>query len=271
MKTCESINKLYDQVIYNELNKEELKKFHTHINNCKNCEAEYIEYKNTLHFMKKRKQPEIKEEFWDNYWENLSEKAFLQKPTIQDKLREYLSVLYMDHKKFVLPAAAALLILFGLFLGKIFFSPESPQLLKKTNTLKIYSSVKYSKNDSGYYSMVNNHIDSIKPIFAEYKNYQVSEEQDSDLLLIKKEMLKKLILQNYLLKRIAAKKNDSQLKSVIEDLELILLEILNGSSEEEEKINSVKYMLDGSDILFKMNMLRKKKKLYKNAGIGERI
>ncbi len=271
MKNCKQIELMFGEAISEELTGEQLKRFNEHLNSCESCSSQFTEFKATLNIMEKRKRPEMKEEFWDNYWNNLSEKAFLDKPTIQERIRTSMSILLVDHRKFAIPTAALVLILFGLFLGKMLFSPESSSILQNNNQIISNSSNNSIDKNSRYYSMVNNHMDDLKPIFAEYSNYQASDESGSEFLSIKKDLLKKLMLQNYLLKRVADKNNDPQLKSLIEDLQLILLEIINDSSTGNEKIKSVKYMLNGSDVLFKMNMLKKKNRFYKKAKVGETI
>ncbi len=250
MENCKDVKLLFSEAFYEEIHGDKLKNFNNHIKNCENCNTEYGEFKDTLSIMNNKKKPEMPEEFWDNYWNNLSEKAFLDK-SVQNKNRNF-NLLLIKYRKLILPTAALILILFGLFMGKIFFSPREIQILPKSNTM-------FSNNkNSQFYTTVNNHIDNLKPIFAEYSNFQGTNE-NMDLLTVKKEILKKLLLQNYLLKRLADKNKNKQLKTLICDLQLILMELINISSTRDEKINNVKNLLDVSDVIFKMNLFKKNK------------
>jgi predicted RND superfamily exporter protein len=201
--------------------------------------------------MSKKKPPEIKEEFWDNYWNKLSKKAVMDKRLIQKRTKFFPSILSIEYRKFILPTAALILILFGLFLGKILFSPQEIHILQKNNEV-----FPHNKN-APYYTTINNHIDNLIPILTEYSNFQTTNKNNTDFLSVKKETLKNLLLQNYLLKRLADKKNDKQLKLLIDNLQLILLELINNNSTEEEKINNVKSLLNGDDMIFKMNLFKK--------------
>ena len=271
MENCKSINLLFSEAFYGELKDRQLQDFNKHLSGCNNCSVQYKEFTTTLNIMSKRKRPEMKDEFWDNYWDNLSEKAFVDKPTFQEKARNSLSLLFVDHRKFAFPTAALVLILFGLLMGKILFSPDKTHIIQQNKKTFSNNLNRSGNKNSQYFMTVNNHMDNLKPIFTEYSNYQASNENDAEFLSIKKELLKKLLLQNYLLKRMADKKNDPQLKTLIEDLQLILMEIINSGGTGNEKIDSVKHMLDSNDVIFKMNMLKKKNRYINIKKPGEII
>ncbi len=69
----------------------------------------------------------------------------------------------------------------------------------------------------------------------------------------------------------ANEKDDPQLKNLIEDLQLILMEMINDGSNGKEKIESVKDILEGNDVLFKMNMLKNENRFNKKVKMGETI
>ena len=273
MKKCHEMEMMFAEAIAGELDPAAQARFDAHLRDCNACQSEYDEMAQTLALVNKRKRPEISEDYWDSYWDKLEKKG-LPKPKTDSKimrLGQHLTLMISDYRKLAYPAAAVLLVLFGIFLGKVFFSTDNGQLIIPRTDRPFVQSSSELNSQFRYQPIISNHIDSVKPIFAEYANYRPDEEQGTDLLVVKKSLLKKLVLQNYYLKRIAKKTDDAQLKSVIEDMEFILLEMINSGESETEKINSVKFMLNGSDLLFKMNMLKKRETLLNKGKTGENI
>jgi hypothetical protein len=74
-------------------------------------------------------------------------------------------------------------------------------------------------------------------------------------------MLRRMVVQNHLLKKAVARNGDQSLKQLLDDLEMILLEISNPGSPEsrQESVKWIQDMMKENDVLFKMNVYNKKK------------
>jgi len=74
--------------------------------------------------------------------------------------------------------------------------------------------------------------------------------------MMDKKTAQNLIIQNILLKRIAAETDPSTVQ-LLEDVDMVLREIANQKSESKEIHALIKEAIDKRDILFKMEILRK--------------
>ena len=100
-----------------------------------------------------------------------------------------------------------------------------------------------------------------RPILIDYANYAANENGGGtgEMVQVDKTTLKKLVMQNYLLKQMVNRGNDAALKQLLEELELVLLELSNAEADGKkpdrlQTIRSVKTILNQNDVLFKMKV-----------------
>jgi hypothetical protein len=264
---CKDFKGMVVDVLYNydQLPGEDKHLFHAHLTTCPACAVEYEEMAGVLALMDQRDKPEMEEEFWDSYYPRLQEK--IKKQEKQEKVsliksfcggfrgavfskRAPLAAGGKLRRWMLYPAAAVLLIVIGIVIGRYLYLPPVP------GKIGVESNVS---------PVVAEHFESLRPLLIDCANYDVQETgSGEDFVLIDKKTLKKLAWQNLLLKRIAARGNDVVLTQVLEELELVLLELSNaepggsnGDIAGKETIGRVREILKKNDTLFKMKIYNK--------------
>jgi hypothetical protein len=266
---CKEFKGIVVDVLYNydQLTEEDKRLFHAHLTTCPACAGEYEEMAGVLALMDQRDKPEMGEEFWDSYYlrllEKMKESEEKEKNKIKNKIWSWLKKWWenftfdIQRLRWVLyPAAALLLVVLGITIGRYLYLPPVPEKGEELISSALPSERKFNP-------AVTDHFENLRPMLIDYANYTAEENEASEeeLVTVDKKTLKKLVLQNYLLKKIAARENDLSLKQLLVDLEMILLEISNiePNSGRNETILRVQDILDKSDILFKMKVYNKHK------------
>lgn len=268
---CKDFKKIVVDALYNydELSETNKRLFHTHLTTCPACAGEYEEMAGVLALMDQHQKPEMGEEFWDSYYPRLMEKIKeseeKEKIKIKNKIWLWLKKWWknfrfdMQRLRWVLyPVAALLLVVIGMIIGRYLYLPSVPGKGEELISSAFSSERKISP-------VVTEHFETLRPMLIDCANYNAQEAgSEKDLVLIDKETLKKLTLQNLLLKRIAARGHDVVLTQLLEELELILLELsntepgeFNGDIAGKEIIGRVRDILKKNDTLFKMKIYNK--------------
>lgn len=260
------VDALYD---YDKLSGEDKRLFHAHLTTCPACAGEYEEMIGVLALMDQRDKPEMGEEFWDSYYLRLLEKMKESEEKEKNKIKNKIWLLlkkWWENFKFdikrlrwvLYPAAALLLVVLGIAIGRYLYLPSVPGEEEELISSAFSSERKISP-------VVAEHFETLRPMLIDCANYNAQETSSGeDFVLIDKKILKKLALQNLLLKRIAARGNDVVLTQLLEELELILLELSNAEPGEsngdiagDETIGRIRDILKKNDTLFKMKIYNK--------------
>ena len=275
MKTfnCRQFKRLMVDVLYDyeELSEQDKNAFHAHLSSCPGCALEYEEMTSALNVMDQRRAPEMGDDYWDSYMVNLQEKISVaaeeEKPRHSEPANQvHYNIIPLHPGKRVwrwalYPVAATILVLIGIAIGRYLYLPTpvppvtGEQLLSSAGTPGREIS-----------PAVREHFDNLRPMLIDYANYSPGEngKGSEGFVMVDKNILQKMALQNYLLKKIAARENNAALKQVLEELELILLEISNTDPAEnripgsrKETIQRVQDILSENDLLFKMEIYDK--------------
>jgi hypothetical protein len=269
---CKDFKEIVVDALYNydELSKTDKRLFRAHLTSCPACAGEYEEIAEVLALMDQRQKPEMGEEFWDSYYPRLLEKIKKQEkvPLIKSfsggsrgavfSKRAPLAAGGKMRRWMLYPVAALLLVVIGIIIGRYLYLPSVPGEGEKLISSTLSSERKISP-------VVAEHFETLRPMLIDCANYNAQENgSGEDFVLIDKKTLKQLVLQNLLLKRIAARGNDVVLTRLLEELELILLELSNaepgGSNSDiagDETIGRIRDILKENDTLFKMKVYNK--------------
>jgi len=268
---CKDFNEIVVDALYNydELSEQDKRLFHAHLTTCPACAGEYEEMAGVLALMDQRDKPEMGEEYWDSYYprllEKIKESEEKEKNKVKNKIWLWLKKWWenfrfdMQRLRWVLyPAAALLLVVLGIAIGRYLYLPSVPGKGEELIGSALSSQRKVSP-------VVAEHFETLRPMLIDCANYSAQEAgSGEEYVLIDKKTLKKLALQNLLLKRIAARGNDVVLTRLLEELELILLELSNGEPGEsngdiagDESIGRARDILKENDTLFKMKIYNK--------------
>lgn len=268
---CKNFNEIVVDALYNydELSEQDKRLFHAHLTTCPACAGEYEEMAGVLALMDQRQKPEMGEEYWDSYYprllEKIKESEEKEKNKVKNKIWLWLKKWWENFRfdiqrlRWVLyPAAALLLVVLGIAIGRYVYLPSVPGEGEELISSALSSQRKISP-------VLAEHFENLRPMLIDCANYNAREAgSGEDFVLIDKKTLKELALQNLLLKRIAARGNDVVLTRLLEELELILLELSNAEPAESnsdiagnETIGHVRDILKKNDTLFKMKVYNK--------------
>lgn len=252
MNNCIKFRRMFDGAFSNELSPDEKEAFDEHLKRCEHCAAEYSEMVSTIEIMKKRELPEPDEKYWDNYWENLSEKiGTVQKSkTVRKRIRNSIIDLFVMRPRLaVYPAAALLLITIGIFLGQSLFSPGK-------NTVSQKDIEQLNFNQTLLENRIQSYLERSKVILSSLVNFDPVEDDIYTLdMPVQKEISAKLIGEAQYIKSALDFQKQEQLLELVNDLDEILnriAELDNNISEIE--INLLSSAIESSALLLKINI-----------------
>lgn len=261
MRECKKIKDLMLNALTNKSEKSETvhKKLQAHLKVCVRCSEEYKKLEGLITVMDKRQRPQMSEEFWDNYYYRLEKKLEAVEeeeiPAVKASgRRRWLGDFDFKVRWFLYPAAAVAILVVGFAIGQyLSLAPGNNIVDTAISSMRQLSPA------------VAQHFDNMRPLLVDYSNYspEKSGEKGSapeETVMVEKSTVKKLLLENQLLKRVVAKENNITVKQLMDELELILIEVSNSEEGNEEIRRAVQKLIKDNDILFKMKVLKAKEK-----------
>lgn len=127
---CEHCQDLMVEALYGELEGDAQKRFDEHIVGCEACTAELAEMQSTLEVMSKRERRNPGQAYWDGYWNRLSarmeeEQAARGSTRVAWWRRSVMGGASSRISWVYRAAAAAAILMVGIFAGRTFFLPEA--------------------------------------------------------------------------------------------------------------------------------------------------
>lgn len=228
---CKKYKKKIVLYLYNELNEEETKRLMEHIKECEECAEDLAYTEKVFRVLDETKTTEIPEAQWEKCWNTINTGI---------KKRKHKQKIFLPFPKWAY-AAAALIIVFvvGLYIGRIAFLPIQSSRTPLEGT------------QSALDPSIQEHLESLKPILVEYANYTGSEENGT--ITIDKGIVRSLIIQNILLKRMIAEKNPS-VKQLLEDVDIVLREIANQEGDDTDTLAMIKELIQERGILYEIEV-----------------
>jgi len=202
---CEKFRKNIILYLYGELDKKSTEKLKNHIKKCPDCAKEMEYTKKVFDLVEETKTEDIPDADWKKCWSRIDEKV-----SVPDKKKE-------KHFNFfpkwaAASAALVCVLIIGFIIGRTAFIPGRGIMTGA------------GESEDAFQISLQEHFESLKPLLIEYAHYR--EDKDSDKIILDKNYLEELLIQNILLKRLAAEKNPDT-RQLLEDIELILREIKN--------------------------------------------
>jgi hypothetical protein len=249
---------------YGALPETELRKLrehiHDHLKDCPGCSEEYKKLAGLMAVMNKRQRPHMSDAFWENYSLRLEEKlndaavpVEVQKSPVKifNIRKDWLDSFNFKLSWVLYPAAAAAILVVGIAIG-LYLSRQPGNDIVNTAV----SSLRQLN------PAVAGHFENVLPLLLDYSNSSPQQTGNSseENILVEKNTVKKLLLENQLLKRVMAKNNNITVNELMDELELILLELSNDSGNSEETRRAVQQFIKENNVLFKMKTLEKKDK-----------
>ena len=202
---CEKFKEQIILYLYGELDKKSSEELKNHIKNCPECAKELKYTRKIFELVEETEKEDIPEADWDKCWSRIDEKVSVS----EKKRKEH----FWFFPSWAVTAASLLFVLIlGFIIGRTTFSPGSEV------------SPMPGETKGAFYLTLQQHFDDIKPLLMEYAHYR--EDKSQERMTLDKKAVEDLLIQNILLKRLAAEKNPGA-RQLLEDIELILREMAN--------------------------------------------
>jgi len=202
---CKKFRKQIVLYLYDELDKKSSEALQNHIKKCPDCARELEYTRKVFDLVEENEKEDIPEANWEKCWGRIEKKV-----SGPPKIRKGLFQLF---PKWVYTAAALVCVLIlGIIIGRTTIHPglEVSQMAEETK--------------GAFYVSLQQHFDDLKPVLMEYAHYR--DDKGQETVTLDKNLVEDLLIQNILLKRLAAEKNPNALQ-LLEDIELILREMTN--------------------------------------------
>ena len=251
MKDCKNYERLFEKALYNELTHTEEKIFMEHINSCSSCRLKYQELQETLVELKKYKRHEPDEDFMNSFWKTLQPKLAVKEKAQENPWSKLLFFLRGEFKwKYQLAGGIAILVI-GLFIGKYFLAErgEENQAVSTDKSELAVDEAKANLDAAKY-------IEKSKILLLGIVNFDPSKDDAGTINLPHmKNISKQLANEAPALKSDLTEPSQQQLKRLISNLQLILLQIAN--LEEKNNLDGIELIKEGvnsQNIFLKINI-----------------
>ncbi len=254
MKACKKCRDLLVPALYGELESKDRTLFENHLASCPVCAAEFKGMIETLETMDQRVRREPEEDFWKGYWDRLNrrmEKEDAAAETASRLEEKRLGHIFGLPPRWVVQAAAALvLVVLGVFIGRTIFPPhQAPvDVAQQTATAE--------PAESDPVLRARDYIDRSKPVLLALVNYDSSSEDSYALdLPLQKRISQELVTQAGTLKSDLKEPGQRRLRDLVTELETVLLQIANLEAENDlEAVEFVKQGVENGGLLLKINL-----------------
>lgn len=245
MEKCNGFRDLMADALSGEILPDDRRRLQEHLRNCASCRQEFSELESVLMQVKDMPRPEPDQEFWGRYMDRLEGR--LDEMERGDNPASRAQWLRMrSWRRLIVPLTAAALLVIGVLVGRM--SLRSPVGLKDRQSRETLA-VADSKAGSGQPVILQAHLGRMEPLLLDLSN---REAEAGSQVVVGERVLRDLLMQNYLLKRLVDRQSDEAQKKLLDDLELILLEMQNPDSSGAREI------VQGSDVLFELRLMRQK-------------
>lgn len=202
---CEKFKQQIILYLYGEMDKKSSEELKNHVKKCPEC-AKELEYTQKLfELVEEAEKEDIPEANWEKCWSHINEKI-----TVPEKKTK--RHFWRFPKWAFTTAALACVLIIGIIIGRTAFTPgfkPSPMA---------------GETKGAFYLSLQEYFDDLKPLLTEYAHYR--EDRGKGTVTLDRKVAEDLLIQNILLKRLAADKNPSA-RQLLEDIELILREMTN--------------------------------------------
>jgi len=235
---CKKAKNLIPFHLYGELNEKDKLVLEEHLQTCRTCLEEFQATKKVFQLLDEYRPAQAPEPDWEKSWQKI-QAGFGRE---RSKRQEHLSRRW---RWAVAGSAMATVLILGILIGKYWFLP-SPQPLPSPSSKSISA--------ANLQPILTSHLEDLKPLLLEYAHYS-PRDQGAKTIAIDEKIVRGLLLQNMLLKRMLAEK-DPAAAELLDDLDLVLKEIANRPSQDQQAPSEIKDLIDRRGILFKMEILK---------------
>jgi hypothetical protein len=239
VKDCNEIRTLFADALYGDLSDDAKRSLDEHLQRCPKCSAIFKKLTRTVSLMERHERVDPGDEFWNGYWDRLSERMDIKKPS--------------RHAWWMARAAAVLLLIgIGVVIGRYYFRP-TPSISQNVGSA---TSTPTPPEISNVDQRVSQFLGRSQVLLLGLVNF---DPQKEDLSAVNWQQQKKvsqdLILQAKTLQGELVSPEQRRLQKLVSDLEVVLLQIANLEAQHDlPGIELVKSGVDRKAILLKINL-----------------
>ena len=256
MINCRKYRNMFTDALYGELPPDLKNQFNHHLKSCSKCADEFAQMKSATKAMDNRTRTEPENFYWENYWDNLiarmdkEEKQVSKSILLWQRLKEIFS---FEPQLMYRYAGAVVILLIGILIGKFYFS-NNEQLKFQPGTLERNTNL--SAQQIALQNRTDRYFDRSKVLLLGMINFDPETEDVFALNLpYQKKISQKLVQEALALKTEMDGPDYDQLKQLINDLEVILMQIANIESDMDiDGIEMVKSGINRKGIMLKINL-----------------
>ncbi len=269
MKRCRYWRKRIPEAIYGELDAKTREKMERHLAVCRGCAGLYEGMAAAVRKMEARPAPDRAPEFWEGYWDRLESRMALETDASEAAAPERESRRAgwpeRSRRPFALPvwiygtAGALLLIAVGIFIGRTFFRPpaELPVLARTTSSEAVPGGrLTPAAGDAGPLAVrASRYLKRSRMLLLAVVNANPQDQDPFRLNLPLQKRTSEELLREAVVLKAGLRSSDRRLERLVSDLELILLQIANLSTDSDvSDIEVIKAGVEDRDIFFKINL-----------------
>jgi hypothetical protein len=233
-------------LFYGELADKNKSEVIAHIKECTECAEEWESTKGVFTLLDETKEESAPEADWERCWDAIKtdtvEGVNGEKVKRTDRERR----LFMRSGWIYAAASVVLIFVLGVFIGKFWLTSDTQ--------IAVVAGSQASGSSEYIKQSLSEHLENLKPLLVSYANYS-AEENGRETITLDKEIVRSLLIQNYLLKKLIIE-SDPSAGELLEDLDLVLREIKNMPSDDKWAPSQVKELIHEREILFKMDILK---------------
>ncbi len=253
MNECAKCRGLMAEALYDDLSPKDRAAFEAHRTRCGACAAEYAAMTETRKMLDVRERRDPGPEFWEGYWDRLEKRLDAEPAPRPARGRAYRPFALFPAWAFRAAAAAALLVV-GIFIGRTLLRPPAPRVARATSPA--VSPVPGVEQASVPVLRARDYFERSKLILLGIVNYDPGASDVYGLDLPRQKQLSRALvneagsLQNDL--KAPAQK---RLRELVADLETILVQIANlESANDLDAVELVKRGVQEKGIFLKINL-----------------
>lgn len=245
MSDCQKFEDQFVDALYGELDPSNQQALDEHLKQCSRCSELFASMQKTLNIMDGREHPELPDEYWKQYDDSLRKRMADAKPE---------NVRWHSFGKipgWVLKAAAAFILIgVGVLIGRYYMTPTTqPQIAETRPTPSTVQRVSMDPETERF-------LERSQVLLIGVVNLEPDADGSYPAdLTTQKKVSRDLIQEASVIKTNLKGPDKRRLNELVSDLELILLQIANLETENDQpEIEMVKSGVDRKGVLFKINL-----------------
>lgn len=226
MNDHKKFKRLIEPALYGELMDADREFFQTHMHSCTECAAEYSALAETLGAVRERQRTEPDQQFMDSFWMTLEPKLQPEQRPLSSRLNKILASFAVQPSWSYRIAGAAAILIVGIVIGH-YFEKETV-----VTSQKIIAAQHDSLADQQATIQALQYIERSKLLLMGLTNYTGGEDDIETLNLpYQKKISKELIVQAAELKQILRGSSNQEIRKLVSDIELVLMQVANLDSK----------------------------------------